>query len=553
MVRIILEVKHMRITFLGAAKGVTGSCHMVEACGKTFLIDCGLFQGTMEEQLKNYDDFTFNVDDIDFVILSHAHIDHSGKIPKLYKAGFRGTVYATHATVDLCSVMLPDSGHIQEKEIEWVNRKRLRAGKKALPPMYTVQDAIDSCKIFKPLDYGEYVTINDNIMFRLIDAGHMLGSSIVEIWITEDGKTEKIVYSGDLGNIDNPLICNPAPVEDADYLIMESTYGDRLHPSVEDESMKFITTIIDTIQNGGNVVIPSFAVGRTQELLFRLNQYIDGVKGEEYKRILQNIPVVVDSPLARNATEIFEDNFECYNENALSYLLNGDNPIDFKNLYFTSSADESKALNEDLTPKIIISASGMCEAGRIKHHLKHNLWRPECTVLFVGYQAEGTLGRRLLEGEKVVKIFSEEIGVNANIVHFNAFSGHADQAKLVSWVGDIVKKPKKIFLVHGEQDVQQVLAGVLESKYGIETVIPNRDEGYIIGKYDANKKAYKVNGTAVKLDLYEQLAYLRQDFESMVTNVKHDIKSNVSLDELLEISGEISNLREHIGRIRNKV
>lgn len=542
----------MRITFLGAAKGVTGSCHMIEACGKTFLIDCGLFQGTMEEQLKNYDDFNFNISDIDFVILSHAHIDHSGKIPKLYKEGYRKTVYATKATVDLCSVMLPDSGHIQEKEIEWVNRKRLRAGKKALPPMYTVQDAIDSCSIFKGLDYGEYVSISDNLTFRLIDAGHMLGSAIVEIWVTEDGKTEKIVYSGDLGNVDNPIICNPAPVEDADYVIMESTYGDRLHPSIEDQSHQFITTIIDTISNGGNVVIPSFAVGRTQELLFRLNQYEEGLKGDEYKKKLAEIPVVVDSPLAKNATEIFQNNFEYYNEEALSYLLNGDNPIDFSNLKFTSSADESRALNEDMTPKIIISASGMCEAGRIKHHLKHNLWRPESTILFVGYQAEGTLGRRLIDHENTVKIFSEEIGVNAKIVHLNAFSGHADQAKLIEWVSHI-KKIKKIFLVHGEINSQQVLANVLESKLGVETVIPNRDESFILGKYESSKKAFKVNGAAVKFELYEQLVYLKHDFESMLTNVKYDIKSNVSLEELLVLQGEIEILRESIGKIRNKI
>ncbi|MBR5228145.1 MAG: MBL fold metallo-hydrolase [Clostridia bacterium] len=542
----------MRITFLGAAKGVTGSCHMIEACGKTFLIDCGLFQGTMEEQMKNYDSFDFNVQDIDFVILSHAHIDHSGKIPKLYKEGYRGKVYATRATEELCSVMLPDSGHIQEKEIEWVNRKRLRAGKKVLPPMYTVQDAIDSCSLFETVDYGQYVVVTDNLMFRLIDAGHMLGSAIIEIWVTEEGKTEKLVYSGDLGNIENPIICDPAPVDEADYLIMESTYGDRLHPDVQDESVKFIETIVNTIKAGGNVIIPSFAVGRTQELLFRLNQYVEGVKGPEYKEFLKNIPVVVDSPLAKNATEIFRDNFECYNENALGYLLNGDNPIDFRTLEFTSSAAESQALNTDMTPKIIISASGMCEAGRIKHHLKHNLWRPECTVLFVGYQAVGTLGRRLLEGEKVVKIFSEEIGVNANIVHLNAFSGHADQAKLVKWVQDIQKKPKKIFLVHGEEEVQNVLASVLESGLGIETIMPSRSQSYVIGKYDTSKRPGLVNSSNLKLDLYEQLTYLKKDFESMLTNVKYDIKSNVSSDELLEISGEVEKLREHIGRIRNK-
>ena len=543
----------MKITFFGAARGVTGSCHMIEAAGKKFLVDCGLYQGTLTEQILNYEPFPFDVNNIDFVILSHAHIDHSGRIPKLFVNGYKNPVYATYATHDLCTVMLPDSGHIQEKEIEWVNRKRMRAGKKPEPAMYTAKDGLDSCSLIEPVDYGKIKVIDENISFRFIDAGHMLGSAIIEIWIKEGEKTEKIVFSGDLGNEENPIIRSPEQVEEADYLILESTYGDRLHGSIEDQSKEFIEIILNTIRRGGNVVIPSFAVGRTQEILFEINQYVSkDLDNGKYIEELAKVPVVVDSPLAKNATEIFEDNFDCYNEEALSYLLTGDNPIGFKNLRFTASADESKAINEDTTPKIIISASGMCEAGRIKHHLKHNLWRPESTILFVGYQAEGTLGRRILSGEKTVKIFGEEIGINAEIRKLDAFSGHADQNGLLNFVESITKKPKRIFLVHGEYEGQQVLREVIKSRFGIDTVIPERSEKYYLGDSKFEKASYNLRETNLRLDIYEMLTYLKQDMEGLSKIVKFDVKQNITEEELFEIKVKLEGLRREMNKIKNR-
>lgn len=543
----------MKITFFGAARGVTGSCHMVEAAGKKFLVDCGLYQGTLTEQILNYEPFPFDINDIDFVILTHAHIDHSGRIPKLFVNGYKKPVYATPATRDLCTVMLPDSGHIQEKEIEWVNRKRMRAGKKPEPPIYTAKDGLDSCEIIEAVDYGKIQIIDENISFRFIDAGHMLGSSIVEIWVKEKDMTEKIVFSGDLGNEENPIIRSPEQVEEADYLILESTYGDRLHGSIENQSKEFIDIILNTIRRGGNVVIPSFAVGRTQEILFELNQHVSkSLDNGKYIEELANVPVVVDSPLAKNATEIFEDNFDCYNEDALSYLLTGDNPIGFKNLTFTASAEESKAINDDPTPKIIISASGMCEAGRVKHHLKHNLWRPESTILFVGYQAEGTLGRRILAGEKNVKIFGEEIGVHAEIKKLDAFSGHADQKGLLDFVDKITKKPKRIFLVHGEYEGQQVLAEVIKSRFGIDTVIPERDEKYYLGDDKFEKASYNLRATNLRLDIYEMLTYLKQDMDAVSKVVKFDVKQNITEEELFEIKVRLEGLRAEMNKIKNR-
>ena len=402
----------MNITFYGAAQGVTGSCHMVEVNNHKFLIDCGLFQGSLTDQMLNYEEFPFNIDEIEFMILSHAHIDHSGRIPKLYKAGYKNPIYCTNATRELCKIMLPDSGHIQEKEIEWVNRKRMRAGKEPNDPIYTQQDGIDCLEIFVGLEYDTEVKVNDDISFVLKDAGHMLGSSIVELYVNEDGKKKKLVFTGDLGNTNLPIINDPVNIDSADVLITESTYGDRLHSSIQDQSSKFIQIILDTIRRGGNVVIPSFAVGRTQEILYEINKYLtDDSIAEE----LEKVPVYVDSPLAVNATKIFETQHKYYDEEALRYLLKGDDPLVFDNLHFVETSEESQALNTDMTPKIIISASGMCEVGRIKHHLKHNLYRPKCTILFVGYQAEGTLGKKILGGEKLVKIFGEEIAVKAEV------------------------------------------------------------------------------------------------------------------------------------------
>lgn len=541
----------MKITFFGAARGVTGSCHMVEACGKKFLVDCGMFQGTLTEQLLNYEEFPFNISEIDFVILTHAHIDHSGRIPKLYKEGYKNPVYATKATCDLCTIMLPDSGHIQEKEIEWVNRKRLRAGKKATNPLYTAQDGVDANKIFEKIDYNEKITVVEGLEFRMLDAGHMLGSAIVEVWATENGKTHKTVFSGDLGNSDMPIIKNPEVVEEADYIVLESTYGGRFHGKIEDQSAELLSIIIDTIDRGGNVVIPSFAVGRTQEMLYEINKYVEN-NGNNIKK-LANIPVYVDSPLAVNATKIFEKNPQCYNEDALRYLLKGDDPLNFKNLHFVTTAEESKAINEDKTPKIIISASGMCEVGRIKHHLKHNLWRPESTILFVGYQAEGTLGRKLVSGEKLVKIFGEEIGVNAEIKNLDAFSGHADQEGILNWLKTFKSKSHKIFLVHGEYTGQLELQNEIQKALEIECIIPERDDCYEINGICTKEKG-NLKYVSTRFEVLELLSYLKDDIDQMTNTVKSEIKQNVDETELAVLREKLDELKQIVDSVKeNKV
>ncbi len=541
----------MKITFFGAARGVTGSCHMVEACGKKFLVDCGMFQGTLTEQLLNYDAFPFNISEIDFILLTHAHIDHSGRIPKLYREGYKNPIYATKATCDLLTIMLPDSGHIQEKEIEWVNRKRLRAGKKPTNPLYTAEDGVNANKLFEVVDYDQKIKVGEGLEFRMVDAGHMLGSAIVEVWATEDGKVVKTVFSGDLGNSDMPIIKNPEIVEDADYMVLESTYGGRFHGKIEDQSAQLLSIIIDTIERGGNVVIPSFAVGRTQEMLYEINKYVDSNDNKINK--LKNIPVYVDSPLAVNATKIFEKNPDCYNEDALKYLLKGDDPLNFKNLHFITSAEDSKAINENQTPKIIISASGMCEAGRIKHHLKHNLWRADSTILFVGYQAEGTLGRRLVSGEKLVKIFGEEIGVNAKIENLDAFSGHADQAGLIRWVDTFKGKPKKIFLVHGEYTGQLELQNEIQKVFNIESLIPERNECY-----DMNGTCIKEKGNlkyvSTRFEVLELLSYLKDDVDEMTNTVKTEIKQNADDKELAVLKQKLDELKKIVDTLKaNKI
>ena len=383
----------MNISFLGAAKTVTGSCYLVETKETKFLVDCGMFQGKANEVLLNTEPFSFNPGELDFMLLTHAHIDHSGRIPKLYTDGFKGTIYATKPTVQLCGIMLPDSGHIQEMENEWTNRKRQRAGKPPVKPLYTLDDATDCLRLFKGVAYDEVISVSDDVRVRFNDAGHILGSAIVEIWIRENNQETKIVFSGDLGNKGMPILRDPSIIGETDYLIVESTYGDRLHTLKKetDKIEKFINIISETISKGGNVVIPSFAVGRTQELIYDLNKHMD-VFGDKVNEIL-NVPVYVDSPLATSATQIFRQNLDCFDEEAKEYIANGDNPLDFPSLKFTQSPEESRKLNEKAERMIIISASGMCDAGRVTHHLKHNLWRKESTILFVRYQAEGTLGR----------------------------------------------------------------------------------------------------------------------------------------------------------------
>ncbi len=413
-----------------------------------------MWQGSSELEEQNQEEFDFTPSDIDFMLLTHAHIDHSGRIPKLYNEGFRNKIYAHKATCDLCALMLPDSGHIQEMENEWRNRKRKRKGEKEVPPLYTAEEAAKCLEIFEPVQYDEIVEITEDIHVRFNDAGHMLGSSIIELWTKENGKETKTVFTGDLGNNDIPLLDSPTMIDRTDYLVMESTYGSRLHLRNDEKAELFLNIVSETLDNGGTVVIPSFAVGRTQEILYEINKLKEVKDDEEFIRKYQTLMksnVYVDSPLAISATEVFRENTNLFEPEIKEEILKGDNPLEFPGLKFTQTADESKALNEDPTPSIIISASGMCDVGRIKHHLKHNLWNPKSTILFVGYQAPGTLGYSIVNGAKKVKIFGEEIAVNARIEYIEGYSGHADQEGLMNFIYSFLDKPKHIFLVHGEE------------------------------------------------------------------------------------------------------
>ena len=461
----------MKLTFFGAAHAVTGSCHCLEVNGKKILIDCGLQQGR-DEHDENALDFAPSY--IDYVIVTHAHIDHSGRIPLLVKEGFQGQIFATRLTCQLMSVMLRDSAFIQESDAEWQNQKGKRAGRPPVEPLYTVADAEAALQQLFPAEYGQILDLCDGVRIRFRDAGHLLGSSMVEIWATEGGVTKKLVFSGDLGNIDQPIIRNPEFLDEADYVVMESTYGDRNHEIPESYVESLAQLIDDTFARGGNVIIPSFAVGRTQELLYFLRE----IKHQGLVKSFPSFQVCVDSPLAAEATRIYSGDLRGYlDEEAITVLQGGENLFTFPGLTLVQSTDESKALNMDKSSKVIISASGMCDAGRIRHHLKHNLWRQECSVVFVGYQAEGSLGRRLLEGAKSVKLFGEEIAVNARIVNFQGLSSHADRDHLLAWIQHFSPAPQQVFVVHGDSEVTDLFARDL-NELGIAAHAPLYEEVY---------------------------------------------------------------------------
>lgn len=545
----------MNITFLGATKTVTGSNFLLEGAGKKILIDCGMYQGKATEERENYDDFAYDVKTIDFLLLTHAHIDHSGRIPKLYNEGYRNPVIATKATCDLCTIMLPDSGHIQEQENEWRNKKRVRQGKSPLPPLYTAEEAINSLEIFKPVNYDEIIELSPDIHARFNDAGHMLGSSIIEIWVKENGEEKKVVFSGDLGNNDIPLLDSPTMIESADYLIMESTYGGRLHMRNDDKAEIFLNIVAETLDKGGNVIIPSFAVGRTQEILYELNNLKENRTDKEFLEKydkLMKAPVYVDSPLAISATEIFKQNANLFEEDVRKQIQSGDNPLEFPGLKFTKTAEESMALNENKIPSIIISASGMCDVGRIKHHLKHNIWNPINTILFVGYQAPGTLGAKIVAGDKKVTIFGEEIAVNARIEYIEGYSGHADQEWLLNFVYSFIQKPKHIFLVHGEPDGQKILKDKIIENVNLPVTIPDYGEKYTLDDniriLDTLDKTHK--DKYLRLEILDRLATLREELDDMSGIIKEDVTDESKQDdEIEEINNKIKELEQQIVKI----
>ena len=541
----------MKITFLGATKTVTGSNYLIEAAGKKFLVDCGMWQGKAELEEENYQEFEYDPKEIDFMLLTHAHIDHSGRIPKLYKEGYRNKIYAHKATCDLCTIMLPDSGHIQEQESTWKNRKRMRKGEEPREPIYTAEDALKCLQIFEPVQYDKIIDITPEIHARFNDAGHMLGSSIIELWVEEDGKRIKTVFTGDLGNNDIPLLSEPTMIEDADYLVMESTYGSRLHMRNDNKAEDFLNIVSETLDNGGTVVIPSFAVGRTQEILYEIDKLKDIRKDEEFRRkykTLMRTPVYVDSPLAISATEVFKENMNLFDEETQKEISKGENPLEFPGLKFTMTADESKALNEDQTPSIIISASGMCDVGRIKHHLKHNLWNPKSTILFVGYQAPGTLGYNIVNGAKKVKIFGEEIAVNARIEYIEGYSGHADQEGLMNFIYSFIQKPKHIFLVHGEEESQEVLKSKIEEETNLPVTITNFGE-----TFDLEETATLTHTierkipVTLKTEVISRLEKLKEEMKDMEVAVREDMDSKELRDEdVFRINEKIKDLEKQI-------
>ena len=542
----------MKITFLGATKTVTGSNFLVEAAGKKFLVDCGMYQGSAEEEYENEAPFDFKVDEIDFMLLTHAHIDHSGRIPKLYNEGYRKPIYAHKATCDLCSLMLPDSGHIQEMEVEWKNKKRQRKGEPTKPPMYTAEDAARCLEVFEPIKYDEIIEVAEGINVRFNDAGHMLGSSIIEVWVEEDGKTEKIVFSGDIGNNDIPLLGEPTMIGEADYLIMESTYGNRLHVRNEDKAKIFLKIVSETLNNGGNVIIPSFAVGRTQEILYELNKIKENKTDEEFikeYKTLMKAPVYVDSPLAISATEVFKENMDLFDDETKKEIEQGDNPLEFPGLHFTTTADESKALNESDTPSIIISASGMCDVGRIKHHLKHNLWDPKNTILFVGYQAPGTLGYSIVNGAKKVKIFGEEIAIKARIEYIEGYSGHADQEWLMNFVYSFNnQKPKHIFIVHGEEESEITLAEKIENEAKIPVTIPEFGQTFDLKEIPELISTIQINKPkTIKAEIIERLSILQSQIDDMKEAVQEDLNNKELKDEdMFRIKEKMKDLEQNI-------
>ncbi len=479
----------MKLTFLGAARTVTGSCHMIETRNSRILVDCGMFQGRSKEEAMNEQLLPVKPSQIDYVLLTHAHIDHSGRIPWLYVNEFKGEVIAVKAAIDLCRLLLPDSGHIQEFEAEWKNRKRMRAGREPVKPLYTLLQAQESLRLFRGVEYEEMVQLTQDIRVRYRNSGHMLGAAFIEIWVQENGKEVKLVFTGDIGKKNIPIIKDPVYIDEADYLVMESTYGDRLHNKNLSQTEIFLDIALETLRKDGNVIIPSFAVGRTQEIIYDINKNLSQF-GDKYKELLK-YPVFIDSPLAINATEVYRQNLDLYDEEARKYIENGDNPLDFPNLHFSRTAEESRALNEIKGGCIIISASGMCEAGRIKHHLKHNLWREECTILFVGYQAEGTLGRELLDGAGKAYIFGEEISVNARIEMIDGYSGHADYLELLEWMGKLQAIPKRVFLVHGEEGAINAFSERIRDKFGIEPIIPSREESFVISAEREVSRAFE--------------------------------------------------------------
>jgi metallo-beta-lactamase family protein len=435
-----------------------------------FLVECGMYQGEDAEEI-NKAAFDFNPEEIDYVFVTHAHLDHSGMLPRIVKEGFKGRIITTSATKDLLEIMLYDSAHIQESDTEWLTRKALRAGNPPVIPLYTTEDVRNVMPLIDIKKYGEIFHIGNGIKYRFLDAGHILGSGTLELWFQDSPKEKKIVFSGDIGKKGNPIVKDPLNPVEADFIVMESTYGNRLHKPLKESIDELVDAVKTTIKRGGNVYIPSFAVGRAQDLLYILNNLVR-------KKRLYNINVYLDSPLAQEATKIYLSHPECFDEDAKKLFTTKDHNDSIK-LHFVQSAQESMALNKIKSGIIVIAGSGMCEGGRIRHHLKHNLWRSECSVIFVGFQGKGTLGRKIVDGAKTVHILGEEIAVKASIYTINGFSAHADQAELIEWISFFKDSPE-VFIVHGEEEVSMVFSSLVNERFGFKTYVPEKGEMFML-------------------------------------------------------------------------
>jgi len=532
----------MELGFFGAAHEVTGSCHMIKVDGIHILVDCGMEQGP---DLYENQSLLVEPEDIDIILLTHAHIDHSGLIPLMYRNGFRGKIYTTNATYDLVSIMLLDSAGIQEFEASWRNRKAKRSGLPEYKPLYETNDALGVLELFTALSYNKKTSIHKGVSIRFTDVGHLLGSASIELWLTEGEEKRKIVFSGDIGNTNQPILKDPAYTKEADYVVVESTYGNRVHSEVRPDYKKELTRIfLDTFKRGGNVIIPSFAVGRTQELLYIIRE----IKEEKLLKDFNDFKVYVDSPLAIEATNLFTKNTHtCFDDEAQKIVKEGRNPLSFPGLITTVTTEESREINYDTEPKVIISASGMCEAGRIRHHLKHNLWREESTILFVGYQAKGTLGRKIIDGESFVKLFGEVVNVEAGIEILHGISGHADMKGLMDWLRGFKKISKKVIVVHGEDEVTDFFANKIENELKISAFAPYSGEKIDLISGEITVKA----GVKKKKRVYEKAtgARSRMVFERVLSSVRRLSKvvlknEGLSNKELAKLESQINNLAD---------
>ena len=512
----------MKIQFIGATHEVTGSCTLLEVGGRYYLVDCGMEQGI--DVFQNIP-LPVPANAIEAVFLTHAHIDHSGMLPKLCKDGFSGAIYATEATCDLCNIMLRDSAHIQESEAQWRSRKAERAGEPPVEPTYTMNDALAAIRLLRPCKYLEPLQVAEGIILRMNDIGHLLGSAAIELWLTEGEETRKIVFSGDVGNTGQPLLNDPKPVAEADYLVIESTYGNRSHERIRGDAVAQLAMYIQkTLDRGGNVVIPAFAVGRTQEMLYAIRE----IKQKGLVKGHDGFPVYVDSPLAVEATGIFLQSHESnFDEETLAVIRQGVNPIWSEGVTLSVTPDESKLINFDPKPKVILSASGMCEAGRIRHHLKHNLWRSESTILFVGYQAIGSLGRKLQDGVKNVKLFGEDIAVHAEIATLQGTSGHADREGLLNWLGKFTRKPKQVFVNHGDEDSVEAFKKTLESMgYAVEAPYSGMEYDLLAGRITVYTEGVKIDrqaafkGSARARQIYGDLLAAAEELLALVRSRK---------------------------------